>query len=198
MVETGGGEVVGVAGGGDVVVHKFHGFRFLIVGADVHYLNAETFVDGEEFGSRTVKFFLLGGCCYRPIKIFAGDEIGQTQYRNPIECGFVGIINTYNAVLPPKTFERRYNVFVKTADAIVSFVTHFQRVSHGVENVEGVLVVAVPVVGIAAATYCNEVGRWYIDNLRLAGRKVIFFELFLEIKCHNVLNFKGLPSDSPR
>ena len=62
VVETGGGEVVGVASGGDEVVHKFHGFRLLVVGADVHYLNAETFVDGEKLGSRTVKFFLFGGC----------------------------------------------------------------------------------------------------------------------------------------
>jgi len=62
VVETGGREVVGVAGCGDEVVHKFHGFRLLVVGADVHYLYAETFVDGEDFGSRTVKFFLFGGC----------------------------------------------------------------------------------------------------------------------------------------
>ena len=62
VVETGGGEVVGVAGDGDEVVHKFHGFRLLVVGADVHYLYAETFVDSDKLGSRTVKLFLFGGC----------------------------------------------------------------------------------------------------------------------------------------
>ena len=62
VVETGGREVVGVAGCGDEVVHKFHGFRLLVVGADVHYLNAETVVDGEKLGLRTVNLFLFGGC----------------------------------------------------------------------------------------------------------------------------------------
>ena len=62
VVEAGGGEVVDVAGGGDEVVHKFHGFRLLIVSADVHYLYTETFVDGEKLGSRTVNLFLFGGC----------------------------------------------------------------------------------------------------------------------------------------
>ena len=84
VMEAGGGEVVYVVVGFEKIVHKGYCGGFVVVGADVHYLDTFAFGDFEEFGAGTVDFLFARSLCYCPIKVLLGYKVGQTDCRNPI------------------------------------------------------------------------------------------------------------------
>ena len=96
-----------------ILVHQGHRRRLAIVGAQVHELDAEALVDGEKFRRRAVQLFLPRRLFPGPLEVGLGDEIGQTDDREPVEAGLAGVIDAVDALLPPKALQRRDHILKK-------------------------------------------------------------------------------------
>ena len=104
-----------------------------------------------------------------------------------METGFIRIIYTVHIILPPETFQRRNNIFKEACDFIIGLIAHFQRVGHGIQYTDGLLICTAVLVRVASAAHGNVVHWWHFDKLRLAFRHVEFSILFFEVKRHSVL-----------
>ena len=70
-----------------------------------------------------------------------------------MESGFICIIHTGHAILPPEALQRRDDVFKKSIDLAAGLVAHFQGVGNCIQNADGALISAALLVGVAAALH---------------------------------------------
>ena len=78
-MQTGFGEVGGVALFRRECAHGVYGRRLAVVRPGVHALNAKALVDPQQLDRREVQLLLGGGFRDGPVKVLASDEIGQTD-----------------------------------------------------------------------------------------------------------------------
>ena len=79
---------------------------------------AQAFIIGEEFIGNDTVAMVLGD------NIFAGHGL-KKRLKAAVENAENGIIHTMDIVLPPETFQWRYNIFKKSFNLIICLVTHF-------------------------------------------------------------------------
>lgn len=60
VMQSGSTHIVYIAVLGKKLIHLRHGCGLIIVGTNVHHLDAQTFVDGDEFRCRAIELFLVG------------------------------------------------------------------------------------------------------------------------------------------
>lgn len=129
--------------------------------------------------------FLLGGFLNRPVKIGARDEIWQANHGDKVHIGFAVVIESYGVILPPKTFERRDDVFVEAGNLIGSFVAHFEGEGNSIKQADGLFIFTIFEIRVAVATNGKITHCWNFDEMRSLGWEVKLFVFFFEIKCHN-------------
>lgn len=99
---------------GDELVHGRDSCWLVVITAEVKTLNDQAFVISQKLNFGKILFLLLRGFFNSPVKIGARDKIGQANGGNKVHVGFTTIVERIGAVLPPKTFERRNNIFKKS------------------------------------------------------------------------------------
>ena len=67
---------------------------------------------------------------------------------------------------------------------MVRLITHFQGVSNGIQDADGLLKGTAFIIGIALAANGNVISLWDRYNDRLCRRQVILLVFFLEVKWH--------------
>ena len=79
VMQTGFGEVGGVAPFRCKCAHGVYGRRFVVVRPGMHALNAKTLVDPQQLDRREVQLLLGSGFRDGPVEVLASDEIGQAD-----------------------------------------------------------------------------------------------------------------------
>ena len=69
--------------------HSINCGRFIIVGANVHCLNTESFIDGEVFRSRKVCLLFVGSRLLCPGKHFRRHKFGKADAADPLKLVFL-------------------------------------------------------------------------------------------------------------
>lgn len=90
-----------------ILVHKCDSSWLIIIGSDVHTLNAFALVIGKKLSLGEIGFLFLCGFRDRPFKIFLCNEIRKSNDGDPFEIFLMGVINAVRAILPPKALQRR-------------------------------------------------------------------------------------------
>lgn len=78
----------------------------------------------------------------------------------------MGIVNTFNAVLPPKSFQRWHHEVDVPVNLMCPLLTHLDRVGDGVQDCDCLLVGAVFLIGITAAAHGHVCNGWDRDDAR--------------------------------
>lgn len=105
------------------VIHHRYSSRFIIIRADVHTLNARAFVIRKEFHLREICLLFLRCFGNSSVKINLCHKIRKTDYRDKMKLFFVSVINTFYAVLPPKSLQRRHDIIQERNCACTSIWT---------------------------------------------------------------------------
>ena len=185
VMQTGFGEVGGVAPFRRECAHGVYGRRLVVVRPGMHALNAKALVDPQQLDRREVQLLLGGSFRNCPVEVLASDEIGQTDARDEVEVILPRIINlAIGAVLPLEALERRHDEVEIAFNLSRALLRHLDGISDAVEQRQRVLVLAAFGIGIALAPHGDVAHRRNGYDARLAGRPVELPELLLEIVCH--------------
>lgn len=164
--------------------HSSYRGRLVIVGADVHTLNAQTFLLGEELHQGAVQLLFAGCLLYSPVKLSFGYEVWQTDHRDPAEVLLAGVVHATDTFLPPQTLQRRHHIVEVTIHLVAPHLAHFDGVGHRLQKADSLFVGTVFLVGIAVPAHCQKVHGWHRDDIRRFGRQIEFLVFFLIVECH--------------
>ena len=160
-------------------IHLRDALRLRVIGAMVHDLYAQSLVDRQKFRGRAVGFLLFGRRLHSPFKVRPRDKVRQPDNGKPAESGFICIA----AALLPEALQRRHNIFKKALDPVIGFIAHFQRIGHGIQNADRLLVGAARLIWVAFSADGDIVRFRNGNNLRSAFRHVEFLIFLFIIKC---------------
>ena len=90
-----------------IFMHQRYCGWLIIIGSDLHTLNAFALVIGKKLSLGEIGFLFLCGFRDRPFKIFLCNEIRKSNDGDPFEIFLMGVINAIRAILPPKALQRR-------------------------------------------------------------------------------------------
>ena len=141
-------------------------------------LNAETLIIGKIFHLREVLFLLGRHLPDSPVKLFPGHELRQTEQRRPAEVFLSG------TGLLPQPFQRGHHKVKIALHPIAALFAHLDGVEETVQQLNGRLVLACRVVGVALPPHCGKGHGWHGDKLRLTRWLVECLIFFLIIKRH--------------
>ena len=111
-----------------------------------------------------------------------------------MESGFIRVIKSVHALLPPEPLQRRHHKIKVAVDAVVAHLAHFDGVGNRIQYPNGSFVGAALLVGIAHAPNRNVIHRRHRHDLGLVLWQVEFFVFFLIIKSHSVYSFLKSPN----
>ena len=95
-------------------IHLAQRLRLIVIAADVHTLDTQSFLIMEKLGSGKVHFLLPSCFFLRPVEHLLCHKFRQTNHRDPLEALFMGKIYTICIRLLPQTFQRRYDILKET------------------------------------------------------------------------------------
>ena len=174
--------------------HRGHGGGLVVVGADVHALDAQPFLPRKELYLGEVLLFLFRSFSDGPVKDLFRHKLWQADEGDPLEIFLTGIVHPMNALLPPQAFQRRHHIVKVALQPVFAQLAHFNGESHGVEHPQSLLVSTILIIGIAMAPYSQKIHGRHGDDARRFGRQIEFLILFLVVKshCHFLPVFCGL------
>lgn len=171
MIQTGFGEVGGVAPFRRECAHGVYGRRLVVVRPGMHALNAKALVDPQQLDRREVQLLLGSGFRDGPVEVLASDEIGQTDARDEVEVVLPRIIDpAIGAVLSPEALERRHDEVEIALDLSRALFRHLDGICDAVEHRQRVLLRAAFGIGIALAPHGDAAHRRNDQDARLVRR----------------------------
>lgn len=84
--------------------------------------------------------FFFSASPVAPVKVLLCNKIGKADHGDPVEGGFVAVINAANAILPPEAFQRRHHIVEEALDAVIRLIAHLKRIGHGIQNAHRLLI----------------------------------------------------------
>ena len=159
-------------------IHPGQRFRLVVVRAEVHTLDTEALIVGEELDLGEILF--LFGCRFpdRPVELFPGHELRQAEHGCPVEAFLPG------PRLFPQPFQRRHYEVKVTVHPVTALLAHLDGVEQAIQQLDGCFVLACRVVGVALPLHCGKGHGWHGDKLRLTRWLVECLIFLLIIKRH--------------
>ena len=144
----------------------------------MHTLDTEALIVGEELDLGEILF--LFGCRFSdsPVELFPGHELRQVEHGCPAEVFLSG------TGLLPQPFQRGHHKVKIALHPIAALFAHLDGVEETVQQLNGRLVLACRVVGVALPPHCGKGHGWHGDKLRLTRWLVECLIFFLIIKRH--------------
>ena len=177
------GDAAFEAGRADELLERGDRCGLVVVGPLVHDLRAGAFGEAHEPGAADVELGLLGGnLLARPAMHLRRDEVGLADHRHPVERVLVLDARPVEPASPPQPFERRHDVVEVAVRLPVAHLRHLDGEREGVEQSERLGVVAVVLVGVARAGYCDERHRRHVDEHRQRPQQIQVLVFLLEIE----------------
>ena len=166
-------------------LHGPDGLPLPVVGTQVHALDAQPVLIGEELHSGAVQpllpFRLLDG----PVERLPGDKLGQADHGDPVEPLLVGKVDGSAPLHPPQALQGRHHIVNVALQLMLAQLAHFDGVCHRVQLADGRLVGSVLLVGVPLAPHGEKVHGGDLHDLGCLRGQVKLLVLLFIVKRHS-------------